>query len=281
MKLQNVIHIVIGLVCVGLLPGAQAVVPPPDGGYPNFTTAEGQNALKSLTTGAANTAVGWYSLFTERSWELQHRCWRWNACFQHGGGQYGHLALLRSCSTPLARTTQPTEHRGVVNNIDRRAKYRHSVPLPSIATAKATSITLQSALERYAPTRPASPTQQLVLARLLVISTAAATQRPMSLRSMLTTTAPSTRPLALLRSASNTTGSNNTAMGSGALATNTVASSNTATGVGALANSNTDNNTATGFNALFNNTTGPSNTAYGFSALFNNSTGGFNTAIGL
>jgi hypothetical protein len=41
---------------------AQAVVPPPDGGYPNFNTAEGQKALFSLTTGAANTAVGWFSL---------------------------------------------------------------------------------------------------------------------------------------------------------------------------------------------------------------------------
>jgi len=50
------------LLCVGLLPQAEAVVPPPDGGYPNFTTAEGQNALFSLTTGAANTAVGWFSL---------------------------------------------------------------------------------------------------------------------------------------------------------------------------------------------------------------------------
>ena len=51
--------------CFGLLPQAQAVVPPPDGGYPNFTTAEGTNALKNLTTGAANTAVGWYSLFSD------------------------------------------------------------------------------------------------------------------------------------------------------------------------------------------------------------------------
>jgi hypothetical protein len=42
----------------------QAVVPAPDGGYPNFTTAEGQNALFSLTTGSANTAVGWSSLFS-------------------------------------------------------------------------------------------------------------------------------------------------------------------------------------------------------------------------
>jgi Chaperone of endosialidase len=43
----------------------QAVVPPPDGGYPRFNTAEGQNALFSLTTGAANTAVGWFSLFSD------------------------------------------------------------------------------------------------------------------------------------------------------------------------------------------------------------------------
>jgi Chaperone of endosialidase len=51
--------------CFALVPMAPAVVPPPDGGYPNFTTAEGTNALKSLTTGSANTAVGWYSLFSD------------------------------------------------------------------------------------------------------------------------------------------------------------------------------------------------------------------------
>jgi len=65
MKLQNVIHILIGILCIGLLPQGQAVVPPPDGGYPRFNTAEGQNALFSLTTGSANTAVGWYSLFSD------------------------------------------------------------------------------------------------------------------------------------------------------------------------------------------------------------------------
>jgi hypothetical protein len=47
-----------------ILPVAQAVVPPPDGGYPNFTTAEGTKALQNLTTGAGNTGVGWYSLFS-------------------------------------------------------------------------------------------------------------------------------------------------------------------------------------------------------------------------
>ena len=57
--------ITFALVCFALVQNAQAVVPPPDGGYPNFTTAEGTNALQSLTTGAANTAVGWYSLFSD------------------------------------------------------------------------------------------------------------------------------------------------------------------------------------------------------------------------
>ena len=45
-----------------LLPPAQAVNPPPDGCYPNFTTAEGCDALNSLTTGAGNTGIAWYSL---------------------------------------------------------------------------------------------------------------------------------------------------------------------------------------------------------------------------
>jgi uncharacterized coiled-coil protein SlyX len=50
---------VLSLACFGL---AQAVVPPPDGGYPGGNTAEGTNALLSLTTGQNNTAVGVNSL---------------------------------------------------------------------------------------------------------------------------------------------------------------------------------------------------------------------------
>jgi hypothetical protein len=52
--------------CFALLPVAQAVAPPPDGGYPGFNTAEGQNALLSLdvANGFANTAVGWFSLLS-------------------------------------------------------------------------------------------------------------------------------------------------------------------------------------------------------------------------
>jgi uncharacterized coiled-coil protein SlyX len=49
---------------LALLQPAHAVVPPPDGGYPGFNTAEGQNALSSLTTGTGNAAVGAFSLFS-------------------------------------------------------------------------------------------------------------------------------------------------------------------------------------------------------------------------
>jgi hypothetical protein len=53
------------LACFAHLPGARAVTPAPDGCFPNFTTAEGCDALSFLTTGAGNTALGWRSLFLD------------------------------------------------------------------------------------------------------------------------------------------------------------------------------------------------------------------------
>ena len=52
------------LSCFSLLQTTQAVLPPPDGGYPGHNTAVGENALQLLTPGmgAYNTAVGYYSL---------------------------------------------------------------------------------------------------------------------------------------------------------------------------------------------------------------------------
>jgi hypothetical protein len=52
------------LIYFAALSGAQAVSPAPDGCYPNFTTAEGGNALNFLSTGAGNTGLGWYALFS-------------------------------------------------------------------------------------------------------------------------------------------------------------------------------------------------------------------------
>jgi hypothetical protein len=52
----------LAFICLSFLPKVQAVNPPPDGAYSGGNTAEGQNALFSLTTGAYNTAIGFFSL---------------------------------------------------------------------------------------------------------------------------------------------------------------------------------------------------------------------------
>src|SRR5438552_1837118 len=54
---------VLAAACLLPAPIALAVDPPPDGGYPNQNTAEGDGALFSLTTGSANTAIGNVALY--------------------------------------------------------------------------------------------------------------------------------------------------------------------------------------------------------------------------
>ncbi len=67
----NIIYPAFALVafgCFGVLPGVQGQLSPaPDGCYPNFTTAEGCDALNSVTTGSGNTAIGYRSLFSDSS----------------------------------------------------------------------------------------------------------------------------------------------------------------------------------------------------------------------
>ncbi|HEY4255798.1 MAG TPA: tail fiber domain-containing protein [Candidatus Udaeobacter sp.] len=58
------IALILALACFGLLPKAQAVSPSPDGGYPGGNTAEGDNALLSLSSGGFNTAVGFFTLLS-------------------------------------------------------------------------------------------------------------------------------------------------------------------------------------------------------------------------
>src|SRR5437763_3464524 len=54
------------LACIiGFLPKAQALNPPPVGGYPGQSTATGDYALFNLTTGTRNTAIGFWALNTD------------------------------------------------------------------------------------------------------------------------------------------------------------------------------------------------------------------------
>jgi hypothetical protein len=64
MKNRNVLFttILLTFACFALPQRTQAVSPAPDGGYPGGNTAEGQDALLSLTTGSYNTAVGIFAL---------------------------------------------------------------------------------------------------------------------------------------------------------------------------------------------------------------------------
>ena len=57
--------ILLALACFASSPAVRAVIPPPDGGYPGKNTAEGDNALFSLTSGGNNTALGYQALFKD------------------------------------------------------------------------------------------------------------------------------------------------------------------------------------------------------------------------
>jgi hypothetical protein len=69
-RTSSVFLVALLLACFGFLPAAYPVVPAPDGGYPGGNTAEGQNALHSLTTGGFNTAVGFLSLRSDTTGQL-------------------------------------------------------------------------------------------------------------------------------------------------------------------------------------------------------------------
>jgi len=84
-------------VCFALAPAAQAVVPAPDGGYPANNTAEGTDALFSLTSGTDNTAIGFDALYSNTV-GVKNTAAGTSALFSNTNGSdntaVGHLALF-------------------------------------------------------------------------------------------------------------------------------------------------------------------------------------------
>jgi len=233
----------IGLM-LGLLPKAQAVVPPPDGGYPGFNTAEGQNALKNLTTGSGNTAVGWYSLFAA------------TAASSNTGLGAGTLALntgdnntAAGLAALLLNTTGDSNTAVGFNTLLNNNTGASNTGVGVGALSSNMFGNFNTATGAFA----------------LFSSSGSGGNTANGYNALF----------------DNTTGTENTATGIHALENNTIGMLNTATGTDALAgNATGNNNTATGGFALWDNTTGNSNTALGASALFNNMTGNNNIALG-
>jgi hypothetical protein len=226
MKTRNPpVLITLAVVCFALFPKAQGVLPPPDGGYPNFTTAEGTNALKNLTTGAANTGVGWYSLFSAST-----------ASYNTGVGA-GTLALNTADGNTATGTAalllNSTGHDNTANGF--QALFSNN------AGNQNTALGAQALFHNTADNNCAVGFKALMGNATGIENTA-------------------TGVVALF---SNFTGDGNTATGQAALFLNTQGDGNTATGQEALVLSTGNFNTADGVSALANNTTGSGNTALG------------------
>jgi len=236
--------ITFALVCFALVQNTQAVVPSPDGGYSGGNTAEGQNALLSLTTGGYNTAVGYLSLRNNTI-----------GSFNTASGAGTLLANTADGNTAIGAAALLSNTTGSQNTAN------GAFALFSNTTGADNTATGRSAL--FSNTTGA-------------INTANGVDALFSNTTGIANTA--TGDLALLR---NTTGQANTANGASALRANIFGDNNTAIGSSALF-SNTAGafNTAVGVEALFSNTIGNNNTALGFSAGLNQTIGGNNVYIG-
>jgi hypothetical protein len=226
-----------------LVPKGFAVVPPPDGGYPNFTTAEGQNALKSLTTGAGNTALGWSSLFSVAT-----------ADFNTAVGA-GTLAL---------NTADQNTATGAAALLSNSSGFQNTAN-GAFALLFNTTGSFNTAIGDFA--------LYSNINGLGNTGTGGSALQSNTTGGFNTATGNG----ALL---SNMTGSRNTATGTGALSANMVGEDNSAHGYQALfSNIDGNLNTAVGGQAL-QNTSGSDNIALGFSAGISLTTGSHNINIG-
>src|SRR6266536_5039376 len=235
---------------LALCQGAHAVVPAPDGGYPGYNTAEGQNALFSRTTGLWNTALGAFTLFGDSN--------------GNGNTAVGINGLRNNVTG--AFNTAVGLNALYFNNGD-----------PTNGEAS-----FNSAFGTYALFHNTTGFDNCAFGASALISNNTGTYNAsFGLNALQSNTSGYSNTAIGAYTLENNTGSLNTAVGVIALGRNGDGMSNTATGASALASNTTGNsNTAMGHHALLSNDTGGINTAIGVHALRANISGGANTAIG-
>jgi hypothetical protein len=218
----------LALASFAVLSTGQAVTPPPDGGYPGYNTAEGEQALLSLTTGQWNTALGFQALSHQTAGN-SNTATGGRALFSNTTGfqntANGAFALF-------ANTV------GVQNSA-----FGWKALASNTTGGQNTANGYQALFSNIAGAQNAATGYSALFANTIGAGNTADGYQ------------------ALL---SNTTGGSNTASGSVALDSNTTGSGNTAVGTGTLG-SNTDgfSNTAIGIGALSGNTHGFRNIAVG------------------
>ena len=240
---RNTLSFILCALLTYLAATLEAVVPAPDGGYPNFTTAEGTNALLNLTSGAGNTAVGWYSLFSAGA-----------ASFNTGVGA-GALALNTGDSNTATGT---------------------AALLLNTAGNSNTAVGSQALEANTGSENTAIGASALANNTVSGSNTAAGVGALFKNIDGNSNTAIGHQALF-----NNMNADTNTAVGESALYTNTNSTGNTAVGFHAMLANTGCCNTAVGLNALANLTTGNDNIAVGLGAGANLHTGSGNINIGI
>jgi hypothetical protein len=246
---NNIVSLLlIGLACgcFGLLRTAEAVVPAPDGGYPGANTAEGQNALLSLTTGVNNTALGWFSLKSNTDGQLNTAV--------GAGTLFSTVHASRNTAIGGAALFSNTD--GSLNTAvgalallhNTIGDYNTAVGDSALFNNAGGSNTATGAFALFANTDGFQNTANGNFA--LQNNTAGSFNTAHGFYALR----------------SNTTGTNNTAIGDRTLLLNETGGGNTAIGAQALLENIGDGNTAVGAAALSFNTTGAFNIALGFLA---------------
>jgi hypothetical protein len=238
-----------GIVCFTLLPKAQAVSPPPPGGYPNFTTAAGDHALQALTLGLGNTAIGTFSLFSVTTGNFNTAV---------GAGSLDLNTADSNTATGAAALLFNTT--GTENTASGTAALEFN--------DSGDHNTANGAFALFSNT---IGTQNTANGAKALYSNTVGGQN----------TATGYEALYHNTTVDGISGGDNTANGFDALFHNTNGNNNTAIGAFALtSNTSGGNNTAIGGNALQGNTTGLENIALGFLAGINVTTAGHVICIG-